>query len=157
MKDLIEIEEVTALKVPIDLLLQADPSKTKIEGYLKQSRCFIAKRKGQAVGACVVKQVSADVHELMNISVALEYQRKGIGKELLQHVITSTDKKKVKRLQVGTGTFGYQLSFYQREGFRVDSIDKDFFLVNYEKPIFENGIQHKDMLRLVLTFDKDSG
>ncbi len=56
-----------------------------------------------------------------------------------------------------TGTFGYQLTFYQREGFRVDSIDKDFFLVNYEKPIYEAGIQLQDMLRLVLEFDQDSG
>ena len=125
MTDLIQIEEVTALRVPMDLLLQADPSKTKVEGYLRQSRCFIATLKGQAVGACVVKHWR--VHELMNISVAPEHQKKGIGKELLQHVITSTRKKKVKRLEVGTGTFGYQLTFYQREGFRVDSIDKDFF------------------------------
>lgn len=157
MTDLIKIEEVTALRVPMDLLLQADPSKTKVEGYLRQSRCFIATLKGQVIGACAVKQVSADVHELMNISVAPEHQKKGIGKKLLQHVITSTRKKKVKRLEVGTGTFGYQLTFYQREGFRVDSIDKDFFLVNYEKPIYEDGIQLQDMLRLVLEFDEDSG
>ncbi|HFD3583228.1 TPA: GNAT family N-acetyltransferase, partial [Vibrio parahaemolyticus] len=30
----------------------------------------------------------------------------------------------------------------------VDSIVKDYFLLNYPKPIYENGIQHKDMLRL---------
>ena len=110
-----------------------------------------------AYDACVVKQISAGVHELMNISVAPEHQKKGTGKELLQHVITSTRKKKVKRLEVGTGTFGYQLTFYQREGFRVDAIDKDFFLLNYKKPIYEDGIQLKDMLRLVLEFDENSG
>jgi ribosomal protein S18 acetylase RimI-like enzyme len=90
----------------------------------------------------------------MNISVAPEHQRNGIGRELLQHVISSTRKTKVKRLELGTGTFGYQLAFYQREGFRVDSVEKDFFLTNYEEPIYEDGIQLQDMLRLVLKFEE---
>jgi len=42
------------------------------------------------------------------------------------------------------------LAFYQRFGFRVDSILKDYFIINYDEPIFENGIQLKDMLRLIL-------
>lgn len=157
MTDLIKIEEVTALRVPMDLLLQADPSKTNVEGYLRQSKCFIAAFKDQVVGACIVKLVSEDTHELMNISVSSEHQKKGIGRKLLQHAIISTRKTGVKRLEVGTGTFGYQLAFYQREGFRVDAIIKDHFLINYEESIYENGIQLKDMLRLVLNFDEDRG
>ena len=137
------------------LLLQADPSIKKVEEYLRQSKCFIVTLKGQVVGACIVKPVSEDTHELMNISVAPEYQKIGIGRKLLQYVIISTRKAKVKRLEVGTGTFGYQLAFYQREGFRVDSVEKDFFLVNYEEPIYEDGIQLQDMLRLVLTFEEN--
>ena len=155
MNDSIHIEEAAASEVPMDLLLQADPSKKKVEGYLSQSRSFVAKMDGRLVGACVVKQVSTDAYELMNISVAPEHQKKGIGRELLQHVINSVRESKVKRLELGTGTFGYQLAFYQREGFRVDAIEKDFFLINYEEPIFEDGIQLKDMLRLVIKFDVD--
>ncbi|MDA3948255.1 MAG: hypothetical protein PF508_03430 [Spirochaeta sp.] len=48
------------------------------------------------------------------------------------------------------GTFGYQLAFYQRHGFRVTSIDHDFFVNNYPEPIFEDGIQLFDLLRLTL-------
>lgn len=157
MIDLIQIEEASESEVPMDLLLLADPSRKNVEAYLRQSRCFIATLKGQQVGVCIVKQISADAHELMNISVAPEYQKNGIGKKLLQHVIISTHEAKASRLEVGTGTFGYQLAFYQREGFRVDVIDKDFFLVNYEEPIYEDGIQLKDMLRLVLKFEEDRG
>ena len=36
---------------------------------------------------------------------------------------------------------------YQPEGFRVFAVERDFFLVNYEEPIYENGIQLKEMLR----------
>ena len=137
----------------MNLLLQADPSIKKVEDYLKQSKCFIAILKVQVVGACVVKPISENKHELMNISVAPEYQKNGIGRKLLQYVIGATRIAKMKRMEVGTGTFGYQLAFYQREGFRVDSIEKDFFLVNYEEPIYEDGIQLKDMLRLVLNLE----
>lgn len=56
------------------------------------------------------------------------------------------------RLEVGTGTFGHQLAFYQRLGFRVTHVDRGFFLDNYDAPIFEDGIQHKDMLRLTLDY-----
>lgn len=155
MTDLIQIKEAASSEVPMDLLQLADPSRAKIEGYLRQSRCFIATLKGQSIGVCIVKQISTDTHELMNISVAPEHQQNGIGKKLLRHVIISTREAKSNRLEVGTGTFGYQLAFYQREGFRVDVIDKDFFLVNYEEPIYEDGIQLKDMLRLVLKFEED--
>ena len=144
------IEEVAASEAPMGLLLQADPSKEKVEGYLSQSRCFVAILEGQIVGVCIVQPVSADVQELMNISVAPEHQRNGIGRELLRYAIVSTRQAKVRRLEVGTGTFGYQLAFYQREGFRVDRIEKDFFLSNYDEPIYEDGIQLKDMLRLAL-------
>ncbi|CDI94197.1 IAA acetyltransferase [Pseudomonas aeruginosa PA38182] len=54
------------------------------------------------------------------------------------------------RIELGTGTFGYQLAFYQRVGFRVDKVVKNYFLDNYDQPIYEMGIQHKDMLRLSL-------
>ncbi|MBB3060531.1 hypothetical protein [Microbulbifer rhizosphaerae] len=58
----------------------------------------------------------------------------------------------MQRLEVGAGTFGYQLTFYQRQGFRVERIDKNFFLKSYPEPIVENGIQHGDMLRLTFEF-----
>ena len=59
-------------------------------------------------------------------------------------------KKSIKRLELGTGTFGYQLAYYQRHGFRVESVVRDHFLINYSQPIYEDGIQHRDMLRLII-------
>lgn len=78
------------------------------------------------------------------------YQNQGIGTELLQHLFGIVKERNGESVEVGTGTFGYQLAFYQRAGFRADRIDKDFFLLNYKEAIFENGIQHKDMLRLLI-------
>jgi len=93
---------------------------------------------------------------LMNIAVSPSTQRNGIGAQLLKYVIEIARESGAQRLEVGTGTFGYQLTFYQRQGFRVERIDKDFFLKNYPEPIIENGIQHKDMLRLALELCGDN-
>ncbi len=136
----------------MELLLLADPSEDAIKEYLDDSRCFVAYADDVAVGSCVIRPIAGQMVELMNIAVSPSSQNLGIGSRLLRNVIDEVKKSGAKGLEVGTGTFGYQLSFYQRHGFRVDRIDKDFFLQNYPDPIVEDGIQHKDMLRLTLEF-----
>ena len=147
-----EIQEVSYTKAPIEILLEADPSVEKIQAYLPRSRCFVAMLHGKPVGAYVVQPIAPAVYELMSIAVSPEYQRKGIGSELLRHAVTTVQDMDARRLEVGTGTFGYQLTWYQREGFRVFAVERDFFLVNYEEPIYENDIQLKDMLRLAVDY-----
>ncbi len=136
----------------MDLLLIADPSEGAVKRYLEGSRCFLAYSGDAITGVCVVKPIAVEVLELMNIAVSPSAQHNGIGTRLLQHVIEKARESGAQRLEVGTGTFGYQLAFYQRQGFRVKSIDQDFFLKNYSEAIVEDGIQHKDMLRLAIEF-----
>lgn len=142
--------EVTPNLVPISLLLEADPSKENIKSYLSTSWCFAAQENDLIIGACIVKTMEKNTAEILNVSVMPQMQAKGIGSQLLKFVINQLIKKAVSRIELGTGTFGYQLIYYQRLGFRVDSVVKDYFLKNYTDPIFENGIQLKDMLRLYL-------
>lgn len=146
----LKITQIIAEEAPMSLLLEADPSEQKVKAYLKKAHCFVAKSGDGIVGVYVLLPIKEGVLELMNIAVEPTLQGKGIGRLLLQHAIKTAEELGVKRLELGTGTFGYQLAFYQKTGFRVDSIDKDFFLKHYEAPIFEMGIQHKDMLRLAL-------
>jgi ribosomal protein S18 acetylase RimI-like enzyme len=82
------------------------------------------------------------------------HQKSGYGTALLKWVIECCRNAGARRLEVGTGTFGYQLAFYQRHGFRVTRIDHDFFVNNYPEPIFEDGIQLFDMLRLALKYSE---
>lgn len=140
----------------MDLLLLADPSVDAVKEYLEQSRCFVAYVNDVVVGSCILKPIGRGMLELMNIAVSPSHQQRGIGTRLLKDVIDKAKESGAKGLEVGTGTFGYQLTFYQRQGFRVDRIDKDFFLKNYPKPIVENGVQHKDMLRLTLELCGDT-
>jgi ribosomal protein S18 acetylase RimI-like enzyme len=140
--------EVKSSEIPLDLLLEADPCEASIASYVYDSWCFAALDNGHVLAACIVKPLTNSLAEIFNVSVYPELQGQGIGTELLKRVLTQLPGKGVKKVELGTGTFGYQLTYYQRLGFRVDSIIKDHFLLNYPQPIYENGIQHKDMLRL---------
>jgi len=147
----LEFRKVSANEAPIELLLEADPSEDKIRAYLSDSYCFQAKNSDAVVGVYVLRPLGNSIYELMNIAVKPELQNQGIGSKLLSHAICSATELGAKHLEVGTGSFGYQLAFYQKAGFRVSSIEKDFFTRHHSEPIFELGklgIQLKDMIRL---------
>lgn len=146
------IQEVPPADAPMDILLLADPSADKVLSYLLRSTCFLASNNGTVVGACVVQPRGGNVYELMSIAVHPDHQMSGYGTALLKWVIDFFRRGGASELEVGTGTFGYQLAFYQRQGFRVKSIDRDFFIKNYDVPIFEEGIQLFDMLRLSIKY-----
>jgi len=137
---------------PIDLLLEADPSLAQIQTYLPTSTCYVAEQEGQTVGVYLLMARSKTVFELMNIAIRPILQGQGLGTLLLNHAISMARELGAQRLEVGTGTFGDQLRFYQRAGFRVYAVDRDFFLDHYAEPVFEDGLQHKDMLRLAIDF-----
>jgi len=148
----LHIQEIPAQDAPMALLLLADPSEDKIRAYLPGSRCFVASNGAEMVAACVVKPLGGGSHELMSIAVPPAHQKQGHGAALLQWVIGFFRNAGAHQLEVGTGSFGYQLAFYQRHGFRVSGIERDFFVDNYPAPIFEDGIQLLDMLRLTLPY-----
>jgi len=145
---LIQFKEIPSDLIPLSLLLIADPCEINIKQYLKGSLCFAAYLNEALVSVCVTNSNSNNDIEIFNIVSLPNMQQKGMGSKLLKFVINEYSKQNVKQLVLGTGAFGYQLTFYQRMGFRVDSIEKDFFTENYDGPIYENGIQHHDMLRL---------
>ncbi|MBW6390732.1 GNAT family N-acetyltransferase [Billgrantia antri] len=146
------IRQVPSAEAPLNLLLEADPSLVAIKRYLERSICHVATVEGEPVGTHVIQPLGEGVHELMNIAVAPAHQRKGIGARLLDHAIAAVREARARRLELGTGTFGHQLTFYQRAGFRVVAVERDYFLTHYDEPIYEHGIQHKDRLRLALDY-----
>ena len=146
----LSIAPITAAQAPEDLLLDADPSRERVAQYLAHSQCFGAILDNRVVGVCVLSRLKPDIFEIMNIAVAQELQSSGIGTRLLKHVIEQSRNQGGKILQVGTGTFGEQLIFYQKLGFRAEAVWRDHFSANYPQPLIEHGIQHRDMLRLTM-------
>jgi len=145
-----EFLEMETGQLPMALLLEADPAERRIAAYLPGAWGFAALEGELVVGACVAGQVGEQTAEIFNIAVAPDRQQQGIGSGLLRFVLASLAKKGVRRVELGTGSFGHQLTYYQRHGFRVHAVVKDHFLIHYPEPLMEHGIRHKDMLRLSL-------
>ncbi|MBO3445092.1 GNAT family N-acetyltransferase [Clostridium sp. CCUG 7971] len=146
------IQEISDYKkVPMELLLLADPSESVIRDYLNRGSCYIAKYKEKIVGVYVLIYTRPLTMELVNIAVDEYYQNNGIAKKMIKDAIDRCKKEKIKVLEVGTGNSSIkQLQLYQRCGFRITGIDKDFFKIHYEEEIYENKIQCIDMIRLSL-------
>ena len=142
--------EMDPNQLPLALLLEADPAEQRIATYLPGAWGFAALAGNEVVGACVAGLVGEQTAEIFNIAVAPTRQQQGIGSGLLHFVLTNLAGKGVCRVELGTGSFGHQLTYYQRHGFRVHAVVKDHFLIHYPEPLMEHGIQHKDMLRLSL-------
>ncbi|RUR30756.1 N-acetyltransferase [Vreelandella nanhaiensis] len=147
-----DYQEINAREVPIQLLLEADPSEQSIESYLDDAWCFVVKRNGKIAGVCVAKAISDNIAEIFNVSVYPEFQQQGLGSGLLRFALAELKNKTVQRVELSTVTFGYQLTYYQRHGFRAERVIKNHFLDNYSEPIIENGIQLQDALRLYVEF-----
>ncbi len=146
----IHINKLNSKKdVPMDLLLLADPSEELINNYLEKGVCYTADLEGETVGVVLILETKPETIEIMNIAVKEKYQNKGIGKQLLLHVIDEIKKGRAKVIEIGTGNPGVvQMLLYQKCGFRIVGIDFDFFRRNYSERIYENGIECRDMIRM---------
>ena len=135
----------------MELLLLADPSERLVLDYLKRGQCYVMEKDGSVIGEYVLLPTRPDTVEIVNIAVDLHYQGKGIGKQLVIDAIKTSRQQGYHTIEIGTGSSGVvQLALYQKCGFRMISIDRDFFLRHYDEPIMENGIQLRDMVRLAM-------
>lgn len=134
---------------PWDLLLLADPSEQMVSAYLKGSFCYVAELDDSIVGVIVLYPKTKEIIEILNIAVSEYMQGKGIGSKLIKHGIEAAKEDGFKTVEIGTGNSSIrQLALYQKAGFRIIGIDQDFFVRHYPEPIYENGIQCRDMVRL---------
>ncbi|MGI2328760.1 GNAT family N-acetyltransferase [Planococcus sp. YIM B11945] len=139
--------------LPMDLLLEADPSEKLVRAYSTKGFCYIAERHGKRIGVYVLLPLNKTTIEIKNIAISASARGQGYGKQLLKHALSEAWRLQYGRVEIGTGNSSFdQLALYQKCGFRIDSIDHDFFVRNYPEPIMENGIQCRDMIRLAYKF-----
>lgn len=138
-------------EIPWSLLLLADPSKKIIEKYIYDSDVYVSSINKEVVGVYVLINLSPNTVELKNIAVDKKYQGKRIGKQLVLDAINKAKNKGAKRIEVGTGNSSFsQLALYQKCGFRIIGVEKNFFTKYYKEEIIENGIKCIDMIRLAI-------
>ena len=140
--------------IPYALLLSADESKRLVDEYLGRGDCYLAFGEideTEPVGVYVLIRTRPDTVEIVNIAVAEPLHGHGIGKRLVCDAIEQARAMGAKTVEIGTGNSGVvQLALYQKCGFRIVGVDRDFFVRHYDHPIIENGIPCVDMIRLRL-------
>lgn len=137
---------------PYDLLLLADETRDAIDKYLLSSDVYLVKLNRDKVGVFCLYHQDSETVELKNIAVSEKHQRQGIGEQMITQ-IKKICYPKYKRIIVGTADCGIkQIRFYERNGFQKYDVRKNFFIDNYPEPIFENGVQLKDMQLLKFEF-----
>jgi GNAT superfamily N-acetyltransferase len=141
------IEEVFKNKKDfLELLLLADEQEDMIDRYLEAGHLFKLDDDGVKCIAVVLALNSLEC-ELKNIATTPLWQRKGYGKTMIKF-LSETHFKSFKTMYVGTGDVPFILEFYKGCGFIESHRVRNFFIDNYKKPIFEGGVQLRDMVYL---------
>jgi N-acetylglutamate synthase-like GNAT family acetyltransferase len=143
----------------LPLFLLADESAEQVQRYMNTGDLYIYSSEDDIVAGIVLAiPVEPGVVELKAVAIEMQQQRQGIGKRMLIAVLVELCDLGCKRVLVGTANAAIgQLAFHQKAGFRLLSIERDFFspVRGYAEVIEESGIRMRDMvwMDLILALD----
>jgi GNAT superfamily N-acetyltransferase len=140
--------EIDAL---IPLLLAAEPSERALRwGLANLTDATYRMDDGGVLVAAANLQWRGDPCEIMELAVAAERRGKGLGRRFVAWLLDEARRRGKRRMLVGVSNAALaNIAFYQRCGFRMDHVRHDYFGYyerHYGGPIFEHGIQVRDML-----------
>jgi ribosomal protein S18 acetylase RimI-like enzyme len=134
----------------LPLLLLADESLEQVRSYMQSGELYaLVGHDEDAVGIVLTVPAEHGAVELKAVAVDTTQQNRGIGRRLLAAVIEDLRKRGVRRAIVGTANAGIgQLAYYQKAGFRLQRIERDFFSParGYPAVMEDNGIRLRDMV-----------
>ena len=130
----------------LSLLLLADEQEDMIDRYIEKGTMYVLDDNGIKC-ECVVTDEGNGILEIKNIATAPEHQGKGYAKALIDFLMKEYGDK-YSILQVGTGDSPLTVPFYEKCGFIRSHSVPNFFTDNYDHPIYECGVQLKDMVYL---------
>lgn len=134
----------------LPLLLLADESLEQVRSYMHGGELYAFVGPDE-VAAGIVLTLPAEQNsvELKAVAVDTTQQNRGIGRRMLAAVIEELRRRGVRRAIVGTANAGIgQLAYYQKAGFRLLRIERDFFSParGYPAVMEDNGIRLRDMV-----------
>lgn len=136
----------------LSLLLAGDESEAMIDQYIYDGTLYVGFLDKVPIAVCAVVNVDAETVEVKNLAVDVNYRKCGFGRRMLMHI---EHEHLGKRIILGTGETPSTLRFYKSCGYVYSHRIPDFFVVNYPKPIIEEGVTLRDMIYLAK--DKRSG
>jgi ribosomal protein S18 acetylase RimI-like enzyme len=134
----------------LPLLRLADDSESQVRGYYQKGDLYALddESAGPLGMVLVIPEPDGSV-ELKAVAVDAARHGQGIGKRMLAAVLADLKARGVRHVIVGTGNSSVdELAFYQKAGFRLWKIERDFFTAarGYSDGIEENGIPLRDMV-----------
>ena len=130
----------------LPLLLIADESEEMIGHYLDRGDLYVMyDEAGEVCCVCAVADQGEGTLELKNIVVVEEQQKKGYGRAMIEYV-AKTYAGRFHTLLVGTGDSPLTVPFYEKCGFQRSHSIPNFFIDNYDHPMYECGILLRDMV-----------
>lgn len=134
----------------LPLLHLADDSVEQVRNYYQTGTLFaLDSPDGKPIGMILAIPERRGTVELKAVAVDEMLHGQGVGTRLLAAVLERLRASGVARVIVGTGNAGIgQLAYYQKAGFRLWKIERDFFSParGYPEGIEENGIPLRDMV-----------
>lgn len=132
----------------IPLLMLADESEAAVRSYLEDGEVYTFSNAGETVGIMLMVAVDSSTIEIKNMAVVDSARGQGTGRQMIKAMEKKVKNSGYRTILVGTSNSSIgNLIFYQKCGFRFESIKKDFFLA-YPEPFYENGIRGLDMVML---------
>lgn len=154
---MIEVRKHAGPREVLDALFsEADDSESEIAAYKNLGEVLVAIDEGEIVGHVqIVNSGEPGVAEIKSIAVYEDQRSKGIGTMLIQAALERCREMDARQVQVATAAASTDaLKFYQRQGFRLSRIIRDFYIPErgYRHYVL-NGIPLRDevILELELT------
>ena len=135
-----------------DLFALAEDSPAELDSYLHDGRILVAQRGPQVIGHLqLVKTDGPGALEIKNMAVIEANQARGIGARLIQAALDLAAADAVTTMLVATAAADVgNLRFYQRQGFRIRSVERDAFTpaTGYPAGTLIDGIELRDRVWL---------
>ncbi len=148
-----EPEEIEAL---FPLLLMAEPSESALRWSLDNLSDTVYKvSKGEEIVGVAAIRWQSEPCEIVELAVREDLQGQGIGRQVIEWLIDEGRRRGKQQIFVGTGNASIgNIVFYQRCGFRMDHVRRDYFWY-YKEPVIEHGIAVRDMVVFRYTLADD--
>jgi ribosomal protein S18 acetylase RimI-like enzyme len=139
----------TALRELFEL---AEDSPAQLDSYLESGRVLVAVAGRDVVGHLQLVDRDGDRVEVTNMAVRPEWQGRGIGSRLLRAALGLVRRERPRAtMLVATATADVgNLRFYQRQGFRMQSVERDAFTpaTGYPPGLLVDGVELRDRIWL---------
>ena len=144
-----EVPPGTLRRALLPLIRLADDSESQIESAIDDGTAYVVEDGAPPIGVVLVLDHAEGERELRYVAIATSHQRKGLGRAMLADVGEAERERRTQRLLVGTSCADTgNLDFYQRCGYRLLSIERDYFTParGYPPDFVINGLPAIDMV-----------